>query len=134
MIVVVIVGLLAAMAIPAFKRVRLKAYAARYANDFRQFSDSFLRFAQEKGAWPAATVVPGTLPSDMPDYLPASFTQPSPMGGGYTWSGSTARIRLLSSNATDEVMQKVDAILDDGDLSTGKFSKMASGGYHYQLD
>ena len=56
------------------------------------------------------------------------------MGGGYTWSGSTARIRLKTTNATDAVMQQVDAILDDGDLGAGKFSRMSSGGYHYQLD
>jgi hypothetical protein len=55
------------------------------------------------------------------------------MGGGYTWSGSTARIRLLNTQATDSVTQRVDTILDDGNLGAGDFAKMLSGGYHWQL-
>ena len=67
-------------------------------------------------------------------YLPVGWGETSPMGGGYTWSGSSARIRLKITNATDAVMQQVVAIIDDGDLRTGKFSCMTTGGYHYQLD
>jgi prepilin-type N-terminal cleavage/methylation domain-containing protein len=36
MIVVVIIGLLAAIAIPAFQKVRLRSQASRMANDFKQ--------------------------------------------------------------------------------------------------
>ena len=135
MVVVVIIGLLAALALPAFQRVRQRSLATRIANDFRQFSPAFQRFALEYGDWPAATVVDGDTPSNMPaGYLPVAWGAASPMAGGYTWSGSTSRIRLKNTNATDAVMQQVDAIIDDGDLSTGKFSRMATGGYHYQLD
>ena len=135
MIVVVIIGLLAALALPAFQRVRQRSLATRIANDFRQFSSAFQRYALEYGTWPAATVIDGDTPSDMPTgYLPVGWSQTSPMGGGYTWSGNSSRIRLKNTNATDEVMQQVDAILDDGDLATGKFSRMTTGGYHYQLD
>jgi hypothetical protein len=37
---------------------------------------------------------------------------------------------LRGSNATDAAMQRVDAILDDGDLSTGNFMKTAGVGFH----
>ena len=135
MVVVVIIGLLAAIALPAFQRVRQRSIATRYANDFRQFAAAFNRHALEYGGWPAATTVDGDTPSDMTaGSLPIGWSQPTPMGGGYTWSGDTARIRFKNSNATDTVMQQVDAILDDGDLTTGKFSRMTTGGYHYQLD
>ncbi len=135
MIVLVIIGLLAAIALPAFQRIKKRSIATRYANDFRQISEAFLRFSLETGAWPAATVAPGNIPSDVPaGYLPSRYAETSPMGGGYTWSGSTARIRLISTQATDDVMQQVDAILDDGNLATGKFSRMTSGGYHLQLE
>ena len=69
----------------------------------------------------------------MTGLLPAAWTETSPMGGGYTWSGSSGRIRLTNTAASDAVMQRVDAILDDGSLATGDFSKMTSGGFHYQL-
>ena len=133
MIVVTIIGLLAAIAIPAFRRVQMRSMASRYANDFRAFSDAFQIHVMQNGVWPQATAGIGLLPPDMPTGLPAAWQAPTPMSGGYTWSGSSGRIRLLSSNATDEVMQRVDEILDDGDLSSGEFRRMGSGGYHYQL-
>lgn len=121
MIVVVIIGLLAAMAIPAFQRVREKSIASRYANDFNQFSAAFQRYALENGGWPAG-VVGGVIPTGMTGYLPESYTQASPMGGNYGWSGPSGRIVLLNTAATASVMQKVDAILDDSDLTTGDFT------------
>ena len=134
MVVVVIIGLLAAIAIPAFQRVREKSIVSRYANDFRQFTDAFQRYNMDNGGWPAAEATAGSVSTTLAPYLPASWLQPSPMGGGYTWSGSTGRIRLRGSNATDSIMQQVDAILDDGSLSTGDFTSMTgAGNYHIQL-
>lgn len=134
MIVVVVIGLLAAMAVPAMQRVRRHAQAARLANDFRQFTAAFQRYNLENGSWPPAQNSAGAPTPEMAGYLPANWAQPSPLGGGYTWSGSTGRIRLTGSNATDDVMQLVDATIDDGDLSTGDFSRMSGpGNYHLQL-
>lgn len=134
MITVVVIGLLAAMAIPAMQIVREKAVAVRYANDFRQFSAALQRYNLENGDWPPAQTTPGAVSAQLASYMPSSWSEPSPMGSGYTWSGSTARIRLLNSNANDAVMKRVDALLDDGDLSSGDFTRMNSpGSYHYQL-
>src|SRR5882672_3307496 len=52
MIVVVIIGLLAAMAIPAFKRVQESARNNRAINDFRVFSQAFETYATQNGTWP----------------------------------------------------------------------------------
>ena len=133
MVVVVLIDVLAALAIAAFKRVQERSLASRMANDFRQYAAAFQQYAFDNGAWPAATTTTGTLPTGMANYLPSTYSQSPPLGGGYTWSGSTARIRLLNSQATDVVMQRVDTILDDGNLSSGDFAKMTSGGYHWQL-
>ena len=90
---------------------------------------------QERGTWPAATTTAGTIPAKMGPYLPAAFAQGSALGGGYTWSGTSARLRLINiSNATyDPILTRVDTILDDGKLTTGDFTSMVSGGYHWQL-
>lgn len=134
MVVVVIIGLLAAIALPGFARVRRRAQASRYANDFKQFAAAFQRYNLEHGGWPPAQSSPGAPTVEMTGYLPASWSDASPMGGGYTWSGDTGRIRLTGSEATDEVMQLVDAALDDGDLTTGDFNRMSgAGNYHLQL-
>src|SRR4051812_24593013 len=130
MIVVVIIGLLAAIAIPAFQRVRQRSITSRYINDFRQFESAFQRYASETGGWPAAGAL-GTIPAGMTGYLPESFTSSSPMGGNYQWSGPSANVVLRNSQATDALMQLVDAALDDGDLTTGEFTKIAGVGYGY---
>lgn len=133
MVVVVIIGILAALSIAAFSRMKERSLASRMANDFRQFDAAFHQYVLTVGTWPAATTVAGDIPPNMAGFLPVAWTQPSAMGGGYTWSGPSARIRLINTQATDAVMQRVDALLDDGNLSTGDFTKMVSGGYHWQL-
>ncbi len=129
MIVVVIIGILAALGIPALQRVHERSLATRLANDFRQFESGFQRYALESGQWPAAGAM-ATIPVGMIGYLPESFTNASPLGGNYQWSGPSHVIVLLGSNATDAIMQRVDAILDDGDLTTGDFQKKAGVGYY----
>jgi prepilin-type N-terminal cleavage/methylation domain-containing protein len=128
MVVVVVIGLLAAIAIPAFQRVREKSIASRYVNDFRQFDSAFQRYATENGSWPAAGAL-GAVPAGMNGYLPTSFTSTSPMGGNYQWSGPSSFVVLRGSQATDSIMQQVDTLLDDGDLASGEFLKIAGVGY-----
>ena len=54
-------------------------------------------------------------------------------GGLYQWSGPSSNIVLRGSSATDAIMQKVDASLDDGDLTTGDFTKLAGVGFGYRV-
>ncbi len=129
MIVVVIIGLLAAMAIPAFQRSRMRSQAARLTNDFRQFDSAFQRYALEAGQLPATASAGGVIPAGMAGYLPTAYTQPSPLGGLYVWSGPSSHIVLVNTNATDTVMQLVDAALDDGDLSAGEFIKIGPNAF-----
>jgi prepilin-type N-terminal cleavage/methylation domain-containing protein len=129
MVVVVIIGLLAAMAIPAFQRSRERSLAARITNDFRQYDSAFQRFSMENGQPPAAPAAGGTIPAGMAGYLPAAYTQGSVMGGSYVWSGPSAYVVLVNSTATDAIMQQVDAALDDGVLTTGDFIKIGGTAY-----
>ena len=129
MVVVVVIGLLAAIAIPAFQRMREKSMAARFINDFRQFDSAFQRFAIESGQLPPAPTGGGVIPPGMAGYLPDTYTRPSPMGGNYIWSGPSSNIVLFGSTATDSIMQQVDAALDDGDLTTGDFTKFGGASY-----
>ena len=132
MIVVVIIGLLAAMAIPAFQRSRQRSQAARLTNDFRQFDSAFQRYLMENGTPPPAGAI-GVVPAGMTGYLPEAYTQPSPLGGGYIWSGPSSNIVLSGSTANDAVMTLVDTALDDGNLTTGDFTKISSTAYGYRV-
>jgi prepilin-type N-terminal cleavage/methylation domain-containing protein len=133
MIVVVIVGLLAAMALPAFQRSRQRSQAARLTNDFRQFESAFQRYLMENGQGPAATGM-GLVPTGMAGYLPTAYTNPSPLGGGYIWSGPSSNIVLSGSIANDSLMQLVDAALDDGVLTTGNFTKISATAYGLRVN
>jgi type IV pilus assembly protein PilA len=133
MIVVVIIGLLAAMAFPAFQRARQRSQAARLINDFRQFDSAFQRYVMENGQGPAAAGI-GVVPTGMAGYLPTSYTSPSPLGGGYIWSGPSSNIVLSGSTANDALMQLVDAALDDGVLTTGNFTKISSTAYGLRVN
>jgi type II secretory pathway pseudopilin PulG len=133
MIVVVIIGLLAAMALPTFKIVRERSLASRTANDFRQFATAFQNYSLENGVWPSATTTEGEVPTEMTGLLPVAWTQSNPQSGGYLWSGDTGRIVLTNTNASESVMQRVDSVLDDGNLSTGDFRSTSTTSYYWQL-
>src|SRR4051794_26662312 len=52
MIVVVIIGLLAMIALPAATRVRHAAQNGRYVSDLRTFAQAFDSYAAANGGWP----------------------------------------------------------------------------------
>ncbi len=80
MIVVVIIGLLAAIAIPAFQRVQRSAVSKRYFNDARQIRDAAERYALENGTFPPNGI--GAIHPNLQGYVPANlFTATTPLGG-----------------------------------------------------
>ncbi len=133
MVVVVLIGLLAAIAIPAFIRSKEHSVASRMINDLRQIEASFQRYALENGSWPPPGA-PGVEPAGMAGYLPNCYTQTTAVGGSFSWSGSpNNRIYLISTpTAALSIMQQVDNIIDDGNLATGNFKSNGTG-YLLQL-
>lgn len=137
MIVVVIIGLLAAMGIPAFEKARLNSYASRIANNFRVFSGAFETHAMENGSW-APDGIGNTLPPTVEPYFEGSaWYEPPIPGGWYDWEyereGFKASISLAYERDFPEVFVKVDALLDDGNLATGEFVK-SNDRYFYILE
>ena len=132
MVVVVIIGLLAAIALPAFKRVQARSLASRTANDFRVFAEAFNRYNLENGNWPP-NAPGGTYPAGMSGYLPKRYLDPSPIGGSYGWTQGTSTLYLFGTTAPLTLMKQVDSILDDGNLSTGDFTAPGSNMIDYRL-
>src|SRR5476651_1693226 len=102
MIVVVIIGLLAAMAIAAFQRLRERSLASRMANDIRQCESAFQRYCMDNGGWPPPGA-PGVMPSGMAGYLPEIYTQATVVGGNFSWSGPAAKFYLVNTPASADV-------------------------------
>jgi prepilin-type N-terminal cleavage/methylation domain-containing protein len=124
MIVVVIIGLLAAIAIPAFKRVRESSQNAAIANDLRVFAAAFDQYALEMGSWPAGSS-DGSFPPEMAGRIkPEAWAKPLPGGGFYGFGGNVTGYRavlLCETTFSDERLATLDKMIDDGNISTGKF-------------
>ena len=136
MIVVVIIGLLAAMAIPAFARVQSQSKVSAFANDIRIGSQAFESYAMENGGWPVDGG--GSIPATMAGYLNlAKFNGPTPLGGTWDWDngvfGVTAGLSVRNPTVDSATMVLVDQQIDDGNLATGDF-RARTGGYILVLE
>jgi type II secretory pathway pseudopilin PulG len=139
MVVVVIIGLLAALAIPAFQRVRRSSQNSRILNDFRVFSQAFETYSAQNGSWPA-NGGNGTLPPGMTtaDFKFAIWNASTVLGGRWNWDnsrttagGGLAGISINSApgfpiTADDAQLAEIDAKIDDGNITTGKLRMTTS--------
>ena len=134
MIVVAIIALLAAMALPSFMRARQKAQNAKLINGLRVATDAFQMYAIEHSAYPP-DVNRGVVPAGMALYFGPTFdfTKRTPIGGNWDWDyntfGFTAGVSVVGSGADTTRMSEIDAKIDDGDLSTGGFQETAEDRY-----
>jgi type IV pilus assembly protein PilA len=128
MVVVVIIGLLAALAIPAFQRIQRASQNTRILNDFRVYAQAFETYNTEFGAWPASAGA-GVLPVEMAGRIKSDTWQlTTEIGGNWNWdtdtSGITAGISITGFTCTDAQLAEIDARIDDGNLATGRFRKV----------
>jgi prepilin-type N-terminal cleavage/methylation domain-containing protein len=132
MIVVAIIGLLAALAIPSISKARHNTQKNTFLNDLRVATDAFETYnINNRGKYPANRS-PGILPPEMADYLARfSWTKTTPIGGSWDWDyntggGVTAGISVRGGSWGDTDMQEIDDAIDDGNLTTGDFRKIGT--------
>jgi prepilin-type N-terminal cleavage/methylation domain-containing protein len=97
MIVVAIIGLLAAIAIPNFVKARATSQANACINNMRQIDGAAQQWALEKGQRSGATI---TLAVDLTPYIKlnsASSIPPCPAGGSYAM-GTVGAIPQVTCN------------------------------------
>lgn len=141
MVVVVIIGLLASLAIPAFQRVQRASQNARIANDFRVFVQAFEHYNMQNGTWPNNTgpgVIPSAPVSMNGDFNAGAWRSVTAIGGRWNWdkniSGITAGVSISSFTCDDAQLAEIDAKIDDGDLATGLFRKVSSSRVTYIVE
>ena len=136
MVVVVIIGLLAAMGIPALQRVQRGSQNSRFVSDLRVFAQAFETYALENGNWPP-NVGAGAVPAGLSSAIQVSVWRATTVLKG-NWNydrsinGIAVAVSLSGSSVADAQMQEIDAMIDDGDLTTGHFKKI-SGRFMYIL-
>ena len=129
MIVVVIIGLLATMAVPGFQMVRQNAQNNRFIHDIGVIRNTFDQYSLEQGQWPP-DAGPATAPTGIEDYMPATiWSADTSIGGNWEWDngvlGFTAAISCVNYTASNSQLVRIDSKFDDGDLGTGKFQKVS---------
>jgi type II secretory pathway pseudopilin PulG len=146
MVVVVIIGLLAAAALPAYRLITLRSRAASVVNDLRTFSTVFISYSIQNGRYPDSGT-PQVVPPQVAGQLPGNFIQRTPIGGVYKWNFDTpadgipckAAIIILAIAGhpiLDDYDQlvTVDKQIDDGDLTTGNLQLGSSNSLVYIIE
>ena len=138
MIVVVIIGLLAAIAIPAFSRARVTSQNARLANDFRNYVGLIDTFIHSTGTYPEGSS-PGQIPAGFGEYIkPSQWTEGPSIGGQWDVErdsfGVKCAIGVHGYTASNEQLLQFDKKFDDGNLSTGQYRQISGDSYYYIVE
>jgi len=142
MVVVVIIGLLAAMSLPVYRHITIRSKATAVENDLRAFSTAFITYNLQNGKWPGDED-PAVVPAEMTSALPTNFTLKTPMGGYYKWCFPTApgtadgvpckvAISIVGDasnpvNDDADLRLLIDQQLDDGDITAGNIQVGSTG-------
>ncbi|MFP4156491.1 MAG: type II secretion system protein [Opitutales bacterium] len=138
MIVVVIVGLLAVMAMPAFRKATENTRQTRFANDARIFAGQIEVFSMENGRFPE-DASSGVMPEGLQGYIAQAHWDNGPAIGG-VWdvetndNGVQCAVGAHRYTMNEEQLLDFDQDFDDGDLSTGKYRKLAGDRYYLIIE
>ncbi|MEM7576417.1 MAG: type II secretion system protein [Planctomycetota bacterium] len=142
LIVVVILGILAAIVLPAIADVTTGGKQTAFVTDLSQFHKAAQVFMAERGEY-LEDASSGTLPEGFDTYVKASdWTRGTPLGGvwdvEFASNGVTSAMGVhfdgTGDTRDDAFMEVIDAMLDDGDLAAGGFQKLTDGRYYLILE
>jgi prepilin-type N-terminal cleavage/methylation domain-containing protein len=132
-VVLTVIGILAAIAVPYIKRAKQSAVISTLENDLRVFSQEFKDFELNFSTYPPSQSTPGLYPIGMENRMSHTWKDPSVIGGTYRWvySGGDNADDLyayieVTGNTSDTLridtdrLSEIDYDLDDGNPSTGK--------------
>jgi len=127
------------MAIPSLLRARLISQGVVVANDLRLFGGAFAMYAIDHGTYPPDSHE--TLPSvpQIEEYIDAvKFNSITVFGGRYNYEGPDfypyAGVSVSGSVMSQADLLKIDAVVDDGSLTTGRYIRSDSGQFTYIIE
>ena len=132
MIVVAIIGILAAVAVPSYAKARINSQNATFMANLHTAKTAFIQYSLDnKGRYPP-DVTPAIIPIGMTDYLGHfPWTQQTTIGGYWDWDNSQfsaiAGVSVFEPGVPRDQMQLIDQLLDDGNLATGSFRERPQG-------
>lgn len=143
LIVVVILGILAAIVMPQAANAMGNTRQTVFVREIQLFTDAAVIHRSQTGSW-IGDGSSGQIPAGFEDYIdPASYENGTPIDGVWdTEARPDYDITLgigVHFNGGDgqkdaDYMTEVDAIFDDGDLSTGGFQQFASDRFYFIVE
>ena len=131
LVVVVVIGVLAAMVVPKFANAQADARVAATAEDLRLMEVAIGMYYTKTGKYPA-DIYYKLMPIGLAPYFKTDnpFAKPVPIGGMYDYEGtpgwSPVQISIRPDGAiahTDADALELDEFIDDGNLSTGSLRR-----------
>jgi prepilin-type N-terminal cleavage/methylation domain-containing protein len=137
MVVVVIIGLLAVIAIPAFQKAQIHSQNTAFINDLRIACGAVEMYTLDHGEYPPDSWH-GVMPPEVVEYMTKmDWDDETPIGGQWDWEygvfGITAGISVRGPRRSASQMQEIDAMFDDGNLVRGVFQRKP-GRYTYIIE
>ena len=137
---VVILGILAAVVIPQFANASQDSKAVTFVSSVRSFADAAILYQNTTGQHLEDSGT-GTLPTGWGPYVNEAKWLAGPSIGGewdfeFNSYGVTSAFGVdfgPADHPGDPFMTEIDASFDDGDLTTGRFRKLADDRYYYIL-
>jgi prepilin-type N-terminal cleavage/methylation domain-containing protein len=138
LVVVVVIGILAAMTVPRFVSAQDESTLTATSEDLRAIENAVTLYAAKYGSYPrdvgrrrVVNVLDPFFKTENP------FAKPAPIGGVYDYEGppnwSPVQISIRSerqSNHSQDRALKLDVYMDDGDLKTGTIRRQGNRTYY----
>lgn len=127
MVVVAIIGIAVAIALPSYERYQRKAEISEAASQLLTMADRIREYRVKYGRYPNDShIVPPPGVS-----MPAYWSETTTLGGTWNWEGpdryAYAGIAVYQHTADDDELQIMDSLVDDGNLSTGMYRWGSNG-------
>ncbi len=142
LIVVVLLGLLAAVVVISFGNNRKDAQQIAFINSVKVLANAAQVYWARTGEH-LENAASGTVPAGWDSYIDArKWTQLTPIGGLWDVEKDSYGIQSAfgvdfanggGEDRDDAYMLDIDKTMDNGDLSTGRFRKIAPGRYYFIL-
>ena len=139
LIVVVILGILAAVVVPSFANATEPARQSTFVTNMKSFAEAVLLHRVRNDSFPADGAS-GFLPPDLDELInPDEWEGGTPIGG--VWDTEDVGddygigIHFDGTGETRDVayMTEIDELFDDGDLGTGLFQNTEANRYYLIL-
>jgi prepilin-type N-terminal cleavage/methylation domain-containing protein len=132
--VIVVLAILAAVAVPRYIDYRETALIRATSADLKKMWRVFYQYRIDQGTYPPNQAAWSVLPTEIAGRFDGNpISSGAKFGGRYQWifSGGTGLFHIYGNAGDRPRWLAVDAVIDDGNLSTGAFVELGGNGYRY---